>query len=257
MEECMAENNDKGMWGLQEKLIAALVLTLVVATGGLGYLYGKLTALTGGVLKAGSDEQTAEVEQRVDGAVVEEVAEPLGDELWAEVVDGPAASRGDDSAAVVMAEFTDYQCPYCARHYEQTEQQLIENYIDQGKVKHVMRDLPLPFHENSKKAAEAARCAGDQGKYWEMHDEIFANQEEWSAGDSVEAFSQYATKIGLNVSSFDQCLSSGKFSQAVEDDLILAQKVGASGTPTFFVNGEILVGAQPYESFEAVIEAAL
>ena len=88
---------------------------------------------------------------------------------------------GDANAKVTVIEFTDFQCPFCGRHFEQTFGQIKENYVDSGKVKYVLRDFPLSFHPHAEEAAEAAECANDQGKFWEMHDELFSNQAEWSA----------------------------------------------------------------------------
>ena len=87
---------------------------------------------------------------------------------------------GSANATITLIEFTDYQCPFCSRHFNQTYEQIKKDYIDTGKVKFYLRDFPLGFHPNAQKAAEAARCAGDQGKYWEMHDALFKNQSEWS-----------------------------------------------------------------------------
>ena len=246
----MAESNG----GMQDKLVMIMVVALIIAVGGVGYLYGQLSALKGGGSALGGN--TADTAQIETGAAPEP-AGPLSDADWEAVQTNPAAVRGSEDADVVLVEFTDYQCPFCSRHFQQTDGQIQENYVDTGKIKYVIRDLPLPFHGNASIAAQAARCAGDQGKYWEMHDALFNNQEEWGEGDAEELFSGYVSELGMNVSQFDACVSEGKYEQAVQDDLDLASSVGASGTPTFFINGEILVGAQPYSAFQTAIDAAL
>ena len=109
--------------------------------------------------------------------------EPAGDPA---TIDDDAV-LGDDSATVTVIEFTDYQCPFCSRHFEQTFGQIKKNYIDTGKVKYVVRDFPLSFHSNAHKAAEAAECAGEQGKYWEMHEKLFKEQGTWSGASDAAA----------------------------------------------------------------------
>ena len=106
--------------------------------------------------------------------------EPVSDELWQQLLDNPAASKGPDDAAVTLVEYTDYQCPFCQRHFQQTSGLIEENYVDNGKIRYITKDLPLSFHPNAHAASQAARCAGDQGKYWEMHDALFENQQSWS-----------------------------------------------------------------------------
>lgn len=238
----------------QERLIGIMVIVLVIAAFFLGYFYGQLTVLKGGsnLLAAGNNAApTAPQPQQAE-------EQPLTEEQWNLVLENPAATRGDPNAPITMVEFTDYECPFCSRHVSETDPMIQENYVDSGQVFYVIRDLPLPFHPAAEPAAQAARCAGDQDAYWEMHDELFANQEGWStATDPSSEFSAYASSLGLNVSTFDSCMESGKYAQAVQDDLALASQVGANGTPSFFINGQPLVGAQPYAAFEALIESQL
>ena len=134
---------------------------------------------------------------------------------------------------------------------------IVSDYVDTGEVKYILRDLPLSFHPNAKPAAMAARCAGDQGQYWEMHDKIFQGQEEWSKGGADEVFAGYARELGLNMGEYNSCYEDEVHAAAIDADLALAAKVGASGTPTFFINGVKLVGAQPITAFQAAIDEAL
>lgn len=163
------------------------------------------------------------------------------------------AVLGNANAPVTIIEFSDFECPFCGKFYTETLPSIKENYIDIGKVKLVFRDFPLPFHPDAQKAAEAAECAGEQNKYWEMHDKIFENQNALS----VANLKQYAKGMGLDSAQFNACLDSGKMASEVQKDLADGQGYGVSGTPTFFINGIELVGAQPYSVFDQLIKQAL
>lgn len=162
--------------------------------------------------------------------------------------DNPAS--GAKNAAVTIVEFSDYQCPFCAR-VTPTMAKVMDAYG--GKVRRVFKDFPLPNHPQAPKAAEAARCAGDQGKYWEMHDRLFANQGALQVSDLKQA----AASLGLNQAEFDQCLDSGKWTAKVQADLAQGEKLGVNSTPTVFINGRALIGAQPFEQFKQVIDEEL
>ena len=161
--------------------------------------------------------------------------------------------KGDANAPVTIIEFSDFECPFCGRYIEQTYPEIVENYIETGQVKYVFRDFPLSFHQNAQKAAEAAECAGEQGMYWEMHDVLFANQETLD----VDSLKGYAEELDLDTEEFDECLDSGEMYDEVQADMADGSRYGVQGTPAFFVNGQLLSGAQPYSAFEAAIEAAL
>ena len=177
---------------------------------------------------------------------------------WDEVLKNPWATLGSDKAKVTMVEFTDFQCPFCKRSFEGTWPQIKKDYVDTGKVKVVVRDLPLSFHPNAKPGALAARCAGDQGKYWEMHDKLFTSQEEWTPlADATAKIKEYAKGLGLNAASFNTCIDDKKYDSQIDAEVTLANKVGATGTPTFFVNGKQIVGAQPIGAFTSAIDAEL
>lgn len=170
-------------------------------------------------------------------------------------------ARGDPDAPVVVVEYSDYQCPFCWRHFQETMPQLQE-YIDAGQVRYVFKDYPIRrIHPEAQKAHEAARCAREQGgddTYWEMHDLIFASQNEWSGNPkSVDALKRLAAGAGLDSTAFDACLDEGRYEAVVSADLAEGGGLGISGTPTFFINGQRLVGAQPFSVFEQAIEAAL
>jgi protein-disulfide isomerase len=161
--------------------------------------------------------------------------------------------KGDANAPVTIIEFSDFECPFCARFYSQTLKQLEKEYIDTGKVKLVFRDFPLSFHQNAQKAAEAAECSEDQGKFWEMHDIIFENQQSLS----ISSLKQWAVQIGLDTVQFNSCLDSGKYYREVQNDFKDGASYGVSGTPNFFINGISLVGAHPFDAFKEIIDSEL
>ncbi len=164
-------------------------------------------------------------------------------------VDVPADSpaRGAKLAKVTIVEYSDFQCPFCSRVVP-TIKQIEDTYADSVKI--VFRNQPLPFHNNAKIAAEAGMAANEQGKFWAMHDKMFANQQSLDRA-SLERF---AGEIGLDVGKFKAALDSGKYTKRVEEDSAAGMAVGANGTPTFFINGREFVGAQPFESFKNVID---
>lgn len=170
-----------------------------------------------------------------------------------------AFSIGSADAPVVLVEFTDYQCPFCSRHFLETYPQIKADYVDSGKVRYVFLDFPLTsIHPQAQQAAEAARCAGDQGAYVEMHDMLFARQGEWNGrSDAADLFTNYATDLGLDAAGFADCLDSRTHEAAVLADLEQGIRLGVDGTPAFFLNGNFLSGAQPYEVFQNTIEALL
>ena len=161
-----------------------------------------------------------------------------------------APIRGSKNALVTIVEFSDYQCPFCGR-VETTLNKILKEY--KGQVRVVWRDLPLPFHPCAKPAAIAARAAGQQGKYWQMHDKLFENQ-----GDLVEEdLGKYAEAIGLKMESFKAASRRDDLARAVERDARMAEKLGVKGTPAFFINGKFLSGAQPFETFKEKIDEEL
>ncbi len=162
--------------------------------------------------------------------------------------EGP--SKGPQAAPITIVEFSDFQCPYCVRA-EQTVKDLLAAYPD--KVRLFYRDYPLPFHGDAQKAAEAAHCAQDQGKYWEMHDKLFANQQKLAVSD----LKGYARELGLDAGRFDRCLESGEKAKVVEGHKKAGEDAGVSGTPAFFINGRPLSGAQPLESFKQIVDQEL
>ena len=166
------------------------------------------------------------------------------------------AVKGSADASVTIIEFSDYECPFCGRYFQETYPKIVSEYIDTGKVRYIFRDFPLSFHPNAQKAAEAAEAARELGgdeKYYEMHDAIFGNQQSIGISD----LKGYAREIGLDGTKFDQILDSGKYASEVQKDFQDGQRAGVTGTPSFFINGRQLVGAQPFEAFQQIIEQEL
>ena len=170
-------------------------------------------------------------------------------------------SLGAADAPVLIVEFADFQCPFCRRFEQESFERLKTDYIDTGVVRFVFRDFPLTqIHPHAELAAEAAACADEQGEFWPMHDMLFRNQPEWAGGSTAAArqsFRQYAQALGLKLAQFGACLSDRRYSQSIKQDLQAGSRLGVHGTPTFFINGRPLVGAQPYATFKSAIESAL
>jgi protein-disulfide isomerase len=174
-------------------------------------------------------------------------------------------SRGSADAKIILVEYSEYQCPFCARHTTQTNPQIEKNYVETGKIRHVFKDFPLEFHKSAPKAAEATMCAEDQGKYWEMHEMLFNNQKALAIDD----LKKYATDLGLDVAKFEQCLNGGAKAEQIKADMEEARKAGISGTPAFILaivdpqnpkmakGVKVMSGARPYDFFKEEIDKML
>ena len=176
-------------------------------------------------------------------------------------IDKDAIVLGAADAPVTVVEFTDYQCPFCRRFVQTTFPMLKRDYIDTGKLRWIVRDMPLGFHQNANKAARAAHCAGDQGKYWEMRDTLFKNNSKLGP----EQLPGYAREIGLDVKAFEDCLASKRHQAQIDQSSQEAARIRVTGTPTFIigksdghtVSGRLIIGAQPTAVFTAEIQRLL
>jgi protein-disulfide isomerase len=177
-----------------------------------------------------------------------------------------AQSEGDAKAKVMLVEFSDYQCPFCGRYANDTYSKIYDDYVKTGKVKYVLRNFPLEqLHPNAEKAAEAAECAGEQGKYWEMHERLFKNQNQLDAKEMPG----HAVVLGMDTAKFQQCLDTGKFTAKVKADQADGAKLNVTGTPTFFFGYpdpkdptklmaiKKLSGAQPLNAFTGILDELL
>lgn len=165
-------------------------------------------------------------------------------------LDGVAYTAGDKGAKVVLVEFSDYECPYSKRA-QATVHKVLEEY--KGKIYYAFFDYPLAFHKNAMKAHEAARCAGEQGKYAEYSAKVFDNPQ--SLG--VEGLKKHAQDLGLDTAAFNSCLDTGKTAESVKQSVQKGNGLGVSGTPAFFVNGIMISGAQPFEAFKEIMDSEL
>ncbi len=170
--------------------------------------------------------------------------------------------KGDKNAPVTIIEFSDYECPFCKRSYDNVFGKLDEEYISKGKVRVVFRDYPLPFHKKAVPAAIAANCAGEQGKYWEAHNFLFENPDKLDAASVISS----AAGIGLDKAKFEACVNDKSKEKEIEKDVEDGQKYGVRGTPSYFIGkttdgdeitGTFVRGAQPYSVFKEHIDAQL
>lgn len=175
--------------------------------------------------------------------------------------DAPFNVIGREDAPVTIIEFTDLQCPYCARYANQTWPRLKREYVDTGKLRYTSRDLPLPIHDFALPAAVASRCAGEQGRFWEYREALFAAQSLLG----TEPYGRIASGLGLDVERLEACRIDGRQEANVRADLALATRQGIDSTPTFVIGrvvdgefrGEVVSGAQPYEFFKTKLDALL
>jgi protein-disulfide isomerase len=162
--------------------------------------------------------------------------------------EGP--SRGDAAAPVTIVEFSDYECTFCGG-VEPTVKRVLDQYP--GKVRLVFQSFPLSIHVHAQKSSEAALCAGEQGRYWEMHEKLFANQQALG----TENLKAHAKALGLDPLVFDRCLDSGRMAPVVEQNRKLGESVGVNSTPSLFINGRLLSGVQPFERFREIVDYEL
>jgi protein-disulfide isomerase len=219
-----------------------------------------------GMTKAQADELLKELKairqllehQQVAGAQPQ--AAPTSNIVKMSVAEG-SYSLGREDAPVTMVEFADYQCPFCRKFHSDAFVELKKSYIDTGKVRFVSRDLPLDIHANAHSGAVAAHCAGEQGKFWEMRDLMFANAADLSPASLVG----YARQIHLDATAFETCLNDKKYTAAIQRDVADAGTLGINGTPSFVVGrtgkneieGVRIVGAVPYSVFDTAIKDQL
>jgi len=164
---------------------------------------------------------------------------------------------GNKNAKVTVIEFADFQCPFCERFFKDTKPSIIKDYANSGKIQFAFRHYPF-LGQESNFSAEASECANEQGKFWEYHDYLYSHQgTENSGAFAKDKLIGFATSLGLNTNQFSSCLNSDKYAKQVADDLSAGQKAGISGTPTLVVNGQLVVGAQPYTAFKTLIDQEL
>ena len=167
-------------------------------------------------------------------------------------------SLGNKNAKVKIQEFSDFQCPFCSHFFESSFPQILKEYVATGKVYYSYYNFPLGIHPQAPKAAEAALCAGEQDKYWEMHDLLFQNQNIWSGEDNLAPiFASLAQSLGMDANKFTTCVNSNKFADTVKKDADFGDSKKVEGTPTILINKESVIGAQDYAVFKKAIDDEL
>ena len=189
-------------------------------------------------------------EQYVDGLKARTAVVVMLDPPRQHVSAANSPSKGSISAPIEIIEFSDFQCPYCLRA-DPTVRQVLDTYGN--RIRFVYRHYPLPNHPFARPAAEAAACAGEQGKFWPYHDLLFANPSKLSDAD----LKQHAAGLGLNAAQFNGCVDTHKLKAEIDADLKAGENAGVNGTPAFFINGRMLSGAQPFEAFKKIIDEEL
>lgn len=245
--------------GLIKRALALAGLVLSMATG---------RAAADGITGAQADSILAELKQirvlletQLRQSPVRQGAPAAAADRNVTLPPGTDFRLGRDDARLTLVEFTDYQCPYCRQYHISTFEQLKKDYIDTGRIRYVSRDLPLDFHKLAFGAANAARCAGEQGKFWELRHVMIVNADRLT----TDALITYAKDLGLDASRFQACLKSEKYAPEIRKDLSVAQAAGITGTPSFVLGkttkvgaeGVVLVGNIPYADLEARIRDLL
>ncbi len=242
----LAEENVTISKSTYKTLLVAVVAVLMITSFMGGFIIGgtgKATTTTGQAVAQPTQQQPEQLPSRVDISTDDD------------------PSVGDPNAPVTIIEFSDFECPFCSRFYAQSLPQIEQNYISTGKVRLVYRDFPLSsIHPSAQKAAEAGECANEQGKFWEYHDWLFDNQGAWAGlgeAGSVTKFKEAASTLNLDTAKFNSCIDTAKYASEVQKDFQDGANAGVSGTPAFFINGQLVVGAQPYSVFQQIIDAEL
>ena len=263
-EDSETSQNNNGKISVKKSTFNGLLIGVIILIGVVSFFAGSYTSNwnSNQITAEDLDESIAKLELKLlqNKLPTKQAVEPVRISIDNDPI------IGNPDAPITIIEFSDFQCPFCARFHTQTLPLILEEYIEQGKVKLVFRDFPIQsIHPNALPASVAAECANDQNKFREMHDMLFEKQNDWNkleTADALSMFSQYASGMQLDEEVFDSCLTSGKHISEIKKDLDDGREYGVSGTPGFFVgNDQIgfveLKGAQPFESFKKIIDAQL
>ena len=224
---------------------------LTVLAFAVGVLLGYVVWGVGSTEIAAVAAQSPQTAAQAEGPVVEAPVTEQPQYIRYDVASDGYPSTGPENAPITIIEFSDYQCPYCQRWHVQVYESLLAAYP--GKIKLVYRHFPLTsIHPDAFPAAEAVMCAGDQNAYWQFHNRLFSGD-----GLGNDAYLAYAQELGLDMTAFQTCITDRKYQEAVQADLDFAVDLGVRSTPTFFINGLAVVGAQPLDVFKQVIDKEL
>lgn len=253
---------------MRKKLLAVIALVLFGATASAAQSADELAALRREMEALRQSQLAIEKQLQEIKALVQRIQPPASAQpaMRDIVLDTAGAqTKGAADARLTLVDFSDYQCPFCARYVRDTLAQLERDYVATGKVKYVFRDFPIEsLHKQAFKAHEAANCAGEQGQYWPMHDRLFANQQALD----MPALAAHASGLHLDSSIFQQCVDSGRHAAAIRKSVADAQAAGVTATPTFMLGVtepgkqtvkvfKVVRGAQPYARFKEAIESLL
>ncbi|MBT3923746.1 MAG: DsbA family protein [Nitrospina sp.] len=240
------------------KPILTLALLVLIVLGSLIILESKFQGIT----KEQGDSILSELQSirhELNAIKQKDLAGKVAHSVTVSTVGEPML--GEPKAPVTLVEFTDYQCPYCQQFYSRAYKELKKDYIDSGKLRLVLRDLPLPSHQHARSAAISTYCAGEQDKFWEMHDALFEGKGKLNRDDILG----YATSLELKKDSFESCLTSGRYKRDIDLDVNDARNVGIKGTPSFvvgrttdnLVEGTLIRGTRPFSTFKKEIDKLL
>ena len=259
-EETLKENEKI----IKKSIFNGLIIIIIITIGIAGFFAGSYTSnLNSDQI---SQEELKEVIAKLELKILQNQLPSNQPKIPLKISTDNDPIIGNPNAPITIIEFSDFQCPFCAKFHIQTLPKIIDEYIKEGTVKLVFRDFPIQsIHSNALPASLAAECANEQGKFKEMHDKLFDKQNEWNnknIDNVIILFNQYALEIGLEEEKFDSCLRNGKYVEEIQKDLNDGRTYGISGTPGFFIgNDKIgfveLKGAQPFESFKKVIDTQL
>ena len=259
-EETLKENEKI----IKKSIFNGLIIIIIITIGIAGFFAGSYTSnLNSDQI---SQEELKEVIAKLELKILQNQLPSNQPKIPLKISTDNDPIIGNPNAPITIIEFSDFQCPFCAKFHIQTLPKIIDEYIKEGTVKLVFRDFPIQsIHSNALPASLAAECANEQGKFKEMHDKLFDKQNEWNnknIDNVIILFNQYALEIGLEEEKFDSCLRNGKYVEEIQKDLNDGRTYGISGTPGFFIgNDKIgfveLKGAQPFESFKKVIDSQL
>jgi protein-disulfide isomerase len=245
------------------KIALGAIAALAVSTFFGGYILGGINAgLIGGSTTTLAGTQQEGLAAVAPTAPQQQASPTPPHKIQSISLDG-AITLGTQDAPVTMVEFSDFQCPFCKRYFDNSFAQIKKEYIESGKLKYVY--MNFPFYQNSKPAANAAECANEQGKFWEYHDKLFTIQTDWENQDAkstIATFKQYAADMGLNTAQFNSCLDSNKYQSKIDKETQEGSRHGVFGTPIFYVGNDkagytVVEGAQPYATFKRTIDQAL
>lgn len=249
--------NDSTLWGRvsSSPVAVSILIGAILVSGSIFYSTSVLTRKLSSTSVSAAPTGAGQVAGAQQNAPTQGTGQPSGPVKVEERSDAP--SIGKKNAPLVMYEFSDFQCPFCKQFFTDSFKNLKTKYIDTGKVRLVYRHFPLPFHINAQKSAEAAECANRQGKFEVYHDLLFTNGQPDGSGLDNASLKKYAQTAGLDTAKFNACLDGGDTAEIVKKDMAVGSAVGVTGTPSFVIGDELVVGALPWANFEQTIEAKL